>query len=351
MQNNRYLKAGLTIGAMCLWLLCGDVSAQRPVRQGLDAAARALDRAESAIRGDQDPRRGMEDDAGVSPLLGVMVAPSTGAGIYVTHVVPNSPADRAGMRERDYILAVDDRPVNSPEQFRETIAGQRPGENVRMTIWRNQRRFDLTARLEGNHTTNFRPSRPEMSPNNSAPPEPPMAEDWSTQADRPWMGIVFGNPDGDQEGALVQRVHPNGPARKAGLQAGDVIMRIDNQQIDDPNAAIVAIERAKPNATLRIVAQRNNLRRTYDVRLADRAEFFRENDPRSFDSGDRPDADERADSQSNPDDKERIPEYVMRMQQQRHLAQQHQRLEELCSELLKEVKELRKEVNELKKNQ
>ncbi len=39
-------------------------------------------------------------------------------------------------------------------------------------------------------------------------------------------------------GALVARIDSNGPAAKAGLQAGDVIMRVDGFEVDDARAAL-----------------------------------------------------------------------------------------------------------------
>src|SRR5206468_8641253 len=59
---------------------------------------------------------------------------------------------------------------------------------------------------------------------------------------RPYLGVNFQsvNPRiasyydlGAKEGALVTRVAPNSPARKAGLQQGDVITAVDGQKVTD----------------------------------------------------------------------------------------------------------------------
>jgi S1-C subfamily serine protease len=62
---------------------------------------------------------------------------------------------------------------------------------------------------------------------------------------RPWLGarLQAVTPDIAESlglrrpaGALVANVQPNSPAKKAGLQAGDVIVQVDGQAVDDPNA-------------------------------------------------------------------------------------------------------------------
>ena len=65
------------------------------------------------------------------------------------------------------------------------------------------------------------------------------------RATRPWMGISAQgvNPDAAQAlgldrpgGALISNIYPGGPADRAGLRPGDVVLSVDGQRVDDPNA-------------------------------------------------------------------------------------------------------------------
>lgn len=59
---------------------------------------------------------------------------------------------------------------------------------------------------------------------------------------RPWLGADVQNVTADiaaaiglgrPAGALVTELHPDGPARRSGLQVGDIISEIDGQRVDD----------------------------------------------------------------------------------------------------------------------
>ena len=59
-----------------------------------------------------------------------------GDGVLVNRVVPDSPADRAGMRKGDVITSVNGRRVESPAELAEVISSQSEGSNVAIRIVR-----------------------------------------------------------------------------------------------------------------------------------------------------------------------------------------------------------------------
>jgi YidC/Oxa1 family membrane protein insertase len=77
------------------------------------------------------------------------------------------------------------------------------------------------------------------------------------------------NPAG--AGALLQVVGPGTPAAIAGLQAGDIVDRVDETQIDDARDLEVAIGKTRPKQKIKIRVQRggkeNSAEQTFDVAL------------------------------------------------------------------------------------
>lgn len=70
-------------------------------------------------------------------------------GALVMQVVPASPAEAAGIRERDIIVRVDGTSVASSEQAAEALRAKRPGDRVRVTLWREGRETAVDVTLGG----------------------------------------------------------------------------------------------------------------------------------------------------------------------------------------------------------
>jgi C-terminal processing protease CtpA/Prc len=48
------------------------------------------------------------------------------------------------------------------------------------------------------------------------------------------LGVVLADPDGDGQGVEITEVEPNSPADKAGLQQGDVVVKLDGKNVETP---------------------------------------------------------------------------------------------------------------------
>jgi len=65
----------------------------------------------------------------------------------VMEVEPDSPAEEAGLQVGDFIIAVDDQPLKDKADLKEMIGRYRPGDRVRLTVWRYGQKLSLRVRL------------------------------------------------------------------------------------------------------------------------------------------------------------------------------------------------------------
>ena len=167
-------------------------------------------------------------------------------GVVVDDVEPDSPAAKAGIKEKDVITQYDGQPVECTVQFRRLIRETPPGRSVTLEISRGGLtqnisvvlgdRSDVSVRKMKGKMRNFGGAYSFSMPNVEELPDMPdvmdartpilgiNAEDLTGQ-----LGSYFGAPN--NAGVLVREVRPGTPAEKAGLKAGDVIIKIEGKEV------------------------------------------------------------------------------------------------------------------------
>lgn len=70
-------------------------------------------------------------------------------------------------------------------------------------------------------------------------------------------------------GALIESVHTNGPAAKAGLQSGDVIQKLDGLEIRDENHVINLVGMLPPNQKVKLTIWRNKQASAVDLTVGE----------------------------------------------------------------------------------
>jgi serine protease Do len=99
------------------------------------------------------------------------------------------------------------------------------------------------------------------------------------KVERGWLGIVIQplTPDlaesfgyKGHEGALIGEVINGGPAEKAGLEAGDIVVKFDGKPVDSSNDLLLAVASDPPNKKISLEAFRNGETRRFDVKLGQR---------------------------------------------------------------------------------
>jgi hypothetical protein len=83
--------------------------------------------------------------------------------------------------------------------------------------------------------------------------------------DKAWLGVVL--QSSDEPGALIELVHPRGPAKRAGLRRGDIIVQIEGETVTSVEEAIAQIERREPQDAVTVVVLRDGKEEAIKVTL------------------------------------------------------------------------------------
>ena len=79
--------------------------------------------------------------------VGLIGRSDGGRGSVINDVTPGSPADRAGLRSGDVVIAADGSPVDGQPAFVAAIRDKSPGDSIDIEVLRNGQRLTLTATL------------------------------------------------------------------------------------------------------------------------------------------------------------------------------------------------------------
>jgi serine protease Do len=79
---------------------------------------------------------------------------------------------------------------------------------------------------------------------------------------------------GFKNGVVVQKIQPDGPAEKAGLKSGDIILTIDGRPIKDGDDLVDEIARRRPGSSVRLGYLRDGKQADATVTIGDRDKVF-----------------------------------------------------------------------------
>lgn len=164
-------------------------------------------------------------------------------GVEVTLVDQDAPAGKAGLKEHDVILTMNGTTVDSGAQLRRMIHETPAGRVVTLGVSRDGQPLTLKVQLadKGKEMARAKDWKFEMP---AMPPMPRMADlpsvvvvhssarsGLSVENITPQLGLFFGVKNG--KGVLVRSVEKGSLAEKAGLRAGDVIVKLNGQPVND----------------------------------------------------------------------------------------------------------------------
>ena len=78
----------------------------------------------------------------------VAIMNSVPQGAYIQEVVKDSSADKAGLKQGDIITKIEGQPVDSETKISETISNKKIGDNLKFTVWNDNKEREVTAVLQ-----------------------------------------------------------------------------------------------------------------------------------------------------------------------------------------------------------
>lgn len=235
-------------------------------------------------------------------------------GALIVQVIENSPAEKAGLRDADVIVAFDGKKVSGPADLTERIRRGKPGDKVSIEIMRDGTRREIAAELGARVDDDVRIELPgdedEYSLEIPLPDRKQIERElrvlkehggdlkdlaremrdkarelkragrgsfsyWTFVGDRPLLGVELvettpelreflgGNRDA---GVLIGRVLPGSAAERTGVRVGDLLVAVDGEKISGADELIEAVrEREGKTIELELVRDRKKMNLKVDL--------------------------------------------------------------------------------------
>ncbi|MEK7918920.1 trypsin-like peptidase domain-containing protein [Burkholderia contaminans] len=189
------------------------------------------------------------------------------AGALVNGVAPGSPAAAAGVRPGDVIVKLGDKTIGRSAELNDLAAALPPGQKVPLRLIRNRAPVMLTitgaregaGEAAGNADATVGMAAPKAAARSGA------GAAAADGGDR--LGLTMHALSDDERrstglavGMMVDAVH--GPAAKAGIQPGDVVLELNDTLLETPDD-IPTLE--ANGSVIAVLIQRNNARRFVSV--------------------------------------------------------------------------------------
>lgn len=167
-------------------------------------------------------------------------------GVVIVRVLPNSPAEKAGLQSQDVIIEFNGIPIRSIAHLQSLVGRTPPGTIVPIKIIRGGKEMVVQVQV-GERT-------PEV-----------VAE---AARETEWRGMTVGeltdelrrqmDIPADVKGVVVLAVEPGSPAAKAGIRQGDIITVIANQRINSVADFVRVTQNIRPNRSAPVTIRREN---------------------------------------------------------------------------------------------
>jgi serine protease Do len=182
----------------------------------------------------------------VTPALAKGFGLDKAEGVVISDVAPGSPAAKAGLKQGDVVMSLNNQPVTGSADLRNRVSEAGPGASVPMTVWRANSKLELTAKL--GELPSDKGETSSTASGNSAMSG--LEVENLTSELREQLHVSSGT-----QGVAVSQVDPNSAAAAGGVQQGDVIEEVNHHPVSNVSEFEQAMHGASGQTMLLHVAR------------------------------------------------------------------------------------------------
>lgn len=185
------------------------------------------------------------------------------SGAIVMAVTRGGPADKAGLRVDDVVIDYNGKPVKNSGDLVSMVVATKPGTTVPVKIIRKKKPVTINVTIE-----ELDLAAEQEQAQGSEPQQQRQRQPDTSQPQHTSLGMQIGaitpniarqlNLPAGQTGAVVMSVDALGPADRAQLQRGDVIISVDGQSVSTVAQTAAAIEKVPSGRMARLIVLRGD---------------------------------------------------------------------------------------------
>jgi len=169
-------------------------------------------------------------------------------GVLVTEVFPGDPADQAGIKPKDIIVAVNGKSIQTTRDLTGTIAGLGIGEMAQIVVLRDGDRKTIPVKIAKREETKIAARGQKEAPEDA-------------------LGIHVENitPEiaqrfniSETTGVIVADVKSDGKGAQAGVMLGDIIKEVNHTEIKNRQDYIEAVGKVEKEGSIHLFVKRLN---------------------------------------------------------------------------------------------
>jgi serine protease Do len=193
----------------------------------------------------------------LSPAMAKSFGLSSNQGALLSDINPGSAAEKAGLKLGDVVLALNGSTITDSGDLVSRLYTYHPGDAITLTILRNGVQSDVPVTLQQLDEAALEKKTGDQGQDSNG---------LSGQGQNDALGLVYQDqtpdirsqlPQDAPRGPVVTQIDQQGPAAAAGLQQGDIILRLGNSSIVSANQLTVLLKKSDLKNGVRLFVWRN----------------------------------------------------------------------------------------------